>query len=286
MNLFTDSIVFSLCSDELPENIVRDLEQKKKEKRTKTTSKLTVSYWSLLFRPLNRTDQCLALQSAETEKPSTSRPSVPSQSVQDFLGSLGLDTPVASTSAGGEKEALRSTQLLKETNSTASNREKDLVRKKKKESLETVSSKSSSSSKSNGKEKEEEVSKKPSSTKSMTRPSVPVTSSRTSATAPLLPSTTKTEETTSAALSSILSLALSPPPTADPLISSQLSTQHPPQTKGVLGSSRAANGGGGPLPKPSKVGTKSREELIKEKKASLLAAQRGPGGAALNGGKK
>lgn len=42
--------VFSVRSDELPEDVVRDLEQKKKEKRSKATSKLTVSHLNLIFQ--------------------------------------------------------------------------------------------------------------------------------------------------------------------------------------------------------------------------------------------
>ncbi|GAA5912907.1 uncharacterized protein JCM6883_004873 [Sporobolomyces salmoneus] len=104
--------------------------------------------------------------------------------------------------------------------------------------------------------------------------SVSSSSSSTSTAAPIStePSSTTTGGT-SAALSSILSLAISPPPTSEPLISSHVQQSRKPSSstgsgKAVLGSSRVVNG--------TRENGKTREELVREKKKSLMsAAQRG-----------
>jgi len=72
---------------------------------------------------------------------------------------------------------------------------------------------------------------------------------------------------TSSALQSILSLSLSPPTSSEsaPLISSQLAGAKEGEKK-VLGTSRAENGAEG----ESGKGKKTREELVREKKLSLM----------------
>ncbi|GAA5912441.1 uncharacterized protein JCM6883_005670 [Sporobolomyces salmoneus] len=242
--------------DELPEEIVKDLEEKKKQKKLSKTANSK-------------------LATAEIEKPSTtSRPSIPSQSVQDFLGSLGLDTPVASGEGGGGKAALKSDKLTaaskKSSGSSSSRTSSARENEGRRSSGSTAASGSSggtnagsSSSGSKAATKEKETFKKP------TIPARSVSSSTTTAATSTKSSTTATGGT-SAALSSILSLAISPPPTSEPLTSTQLEQSRKPSTvsgKAVLGSSRAVNG---------RENGKTREEMIREKKMSLMsAAQRG-----------
>ncbi|GAA6025337.1 hypothetical protein JCM11491_000684 [Sporobolomyces phaffii] len=245
--------------DVLPEEVVQSLEERKKQRLLKKAATGSTK-----------------LSSAEIEKPLTSaaaaRPSIPSQSVQDFLGSLGLDTPAATS--GGSKESLKSTGLVAARRSSTN----DCARKSTEgPSGAFAGARKRTSAASEGSRRPSAV---PNSTSSSS-PSEPSSSSTVARTTTSAPAAKPGPS--SSAIESILSLALSPPPSSEsqPLVSSRLAAAGPlpmkPTSKAttvdktILSSSRVANGGsgggGGAPPK------KSRDELIRDKKASLLAAQ-------------
>ncbi|GAA5840083.1 hypothetical protein JCM5353_008110 [Sporobolomyces roseus] len=223
--------------DELPVEIAKELE-KTKQQAKKSSLKL---YNAAIDKPTSSSNKL------PPPPPRISEP--PSKSVLDFLGSLGLDTPVLSG-----KDALRSEKIpLPKPSRSSSGESGELVRGRR------VSGE---------KEKEREgefkkpsgLRKKPSTSQLKPSPTITTTSSSSTSSLPPAPPTI----TTSSTISSILSLSLSPPTSnqTPPLISPKLLVGD----KKVLGDSRIVNEGGE---------KKSREELVREKKESLIRKGKG-----------
>ncbi|GAA5928069.1 hypothetical protein JCM1841_005897 [Sporobolomyces salmonicolor] len=252
--------------DQIPREIALALAAAKQAKAAKKVAKLagSSSASSVLpsSAPSSSSASAHALNLATSNVPRLSEP--PSKAVADFLGSLGLDTPVA-----GEREPLRREESKKVV---IDNGEKQREREEKAFASAPPPAPAAAAA------AKQSIARRPPSLPS----SASSASSDSSATAAAAPARARVSQPhpkpkpkpASSALADILALTDSPPPgsSKEPLVASEQERQ------GVLGRSRVANhsAAAGAQKDQHETGdkgarqSKSRDELIRAKKRALL----------------
>ncbi|GAA6063713.1 hypothetical protein JCM10212_006827 [Sporobolomyces blumeae] len=276
--------------DELPQDIKAELERRKLDKALHKKKKVATLDPSGPVGSGNVPSRSTATGSASTATAGLApRPSIPSKSVSDFLGSLGLDTP----QGVDEKAALvrpkpvgKESEKWKEAKREAGKDAQEGDGEFKKPSLpaprpKTRKPSTSSTTATGGATKSSSRTENPSSTTS--KPA-----SAPQGTDPLLSRShvDARDEGPSMALQSILSLAQSPPSDGGTLQSARsIPASLAPPSKAPAPSApaareRASKEDGGAAANVKKT----REELIREKKESLMRGLREGSGRAARGG--